>query len=51
MLELVPLADSVTKLTGKCNYCDARSIHSFRVVADERQQLVGGGDMYVPTCR
>ena len=51
LLDLVPLADSVLKVRGQCQYCRAASLFSFRVTADDRQELVGGGEKYVPTCR
>jgi len=51
VLDLVPYADSVTKLHGKCHFCEGKSLFSFRVAADDRQVLVGGEDKYVPTCR
>ena len=51
ILDLVPLADCITKLSGKCHFCEAKSLFSLRVVADDRQELIGGVDKYVPTCR
>ena len=51
ILDLVPLADSVTKLAGTCAYCSSRALFSLRIAADERQALVGGADKYAPVCR
>ena len=51
VLDLVPLADSVTKLGGSCAYCSNRALFSLRIAADERQALVGGADKYAPVCR
>ena len=51
LLDVVPLADSVIKVTGKCHLCSRKSIFSFRISADDRQEVVGGGDKYIPTCR
>lgn len=55
LLELLPLADSVTKLSGTCQFCGTDkpqpSVFTLRVSADERQELVGGADSYVPVCR
>ena len=51
VLDLVPLADSVTKLGGTCAYCSNRALFSLRIAADERQALVGGADKYAPVCR
>lgn len=55
VLDLLPLADSVTKLAGTCQFCGTAraepSVFTLRVSADERQELVGGSDSYVPVCR
>jgi thymidine kinase len=51
LLDLVPLADSVLKVKGQCQYCSSASLFSFRISTDDRQELVGGGEKYVPTCR
>lgn len=48
---MVSVADSVTKLAGKCAYCSERALFSLRIAADERQSLVGGADKYAPVCR
>lgn len=34
ILDLVPLADSLTKLVGKCTYCSSRVLFSLRIAAD-----------------
>ncbi len=51
VLDLMPLSDTVTKLVGKCHFCSCDSLFSLRIAADTRQAVVGGADMYVPTCR
>lgn len=51
IMDLVPHADSFTKLKGCCAFCSAESLFSLRVVADTRQELVGGGEVYKPVCR
>lgn len=51
VLDLVPLANKVEKLAGRCSHCDAPGLFSMRVAADSRQTLVGGSDKYVPACR
>ncbi|CAL8470270.1 g9812 [Coccomyxa elongata] len=51
VLDIVSVADSVTKLAGKCAYCDKQALFSLRIAADERQALVGGADKYAPVCR
>ena len=51
VLDLVPMADKVTKLGGRCAYCSSKALFSLRIAADERQALVGGADKYAPVCR
>lgn len=60
VLDLVPLADSVTKLTAMCLYClreqsgngsGAPALFSLRIAPDNEQEVVGGADKYAPVCR
>jgi thymidine kinase len=51
VLDLVPLANKVEKLAGRCSHCGEPALFSVRVTADSRQELVGGSDKYVPACR
>lgn len=56
VLDLMPMADQVIKLSGKCYLCGQKgeaqkSLFSMRVIADERQELVGGSEAYIPVCR
>ena len=56
ILDLVPKADSVTKLASWCTYCEAAgkrqdALFSLRIAADDRQEVVGGADKYAPVCR
>lgn len=57
MLDLVPHADSVTKLTARCQYCAQSGVTTaapFTVrfsVADQRQEVVGGAERYAAVCR
>ena len=51
ILSLIPICDSVVKLKGKCDFCDKESIMSKRISNDQSQVLVGGNDLYKPTCR
>jgi len=50
-LKLIPFADSIEKLAGKCYLCERPSILSKRIVKDDSQVLVGGADIYQPVCR
>ncbi len=51
VLELVPLAEEVTKLSAVCVSCTRAAAFTKRTVASEALELVGGAESYVPTCR
>ena len=56
VLDLIPLADEVTKLRCGCKPCETAgrrrdALFSLRIVANESQELVGGADTYLPVCR
>lgn len=51
VLDLIPVSDSVTKLTADCAYCGQPALFSLRIAADQRQEVVGGADKYAPVCR
>lgn len=51
VLELIPLANSVTKLSAKCAFCTDDAHFTLRIAADCRQEVVGGADKYRPVCR
>ena len=52
ILDLIPLCDTVEKLTSKCMVCnDSKAIFSFRTVKDKKQKLIGSSECYIPTCR
>jgi len=50
ILDLIPLCDKVTKLKGKCNDCDNKSIFSYRLSKEEEQVVIGSNN-YIPLCR
>jgi len=50
LLDLIPLCDSVMKLTAKCKSCNSPAIFSHRV-SSETEQVVIGVDNFVPLCR
>ena len=50
MWDLIPHANSVVKLTGKCHYCTNKSLFSYRVT-EETDQAVIGTTNYLPLCR
>ena len=53
ILDLLPIANTITKLSAKCHHkdCCEPAIFSHRIVAEQSQVLIGGSDMYVPLCR
>lgn len=51
MLDAIPFADSVIRLSARCTYCSGAAPFTMRIVADEAQELVGGAESYAPVCR
>ncbi|KAK3150135.1 hypothetical protein QOZ80_3AG0228940 [Eleusine coracana subsp. coracana] len=51
VLDIVPLADSVTKLTARCELCGRRAFFTLRKTQETRTELIGGADVYMPVCR
>ncbi|GJU91415.1 thymidine kinase [Tanacetum coccineum] len=51
VLDIVPLADTITKLTARCEVCGKRAHFTFRKTNETKTELVGGADMYMPVCR
>ncbi|EGG22668.1 thymidine kinase [Cavenderia fasciculata] len=51
VLELVPKAESITKLTAVCMQCFKDAPFTKRIVPDETVELIGGADKYISVCR
>jgi len=51
LLELVPLADSVTKLSSQCAECGEAAPFTLRTAAATATTLIGGSESYKPACR
>ena len=53
ILDCIPLASEVTKLSALCKYCRHRIPGPFtkRIVEDTSLELIGGSDMYVAVCQ
>lgn len=51
VLDVVPLADSVTKLTARCELCGKRAFFTLRKTEDKQTELIAGSDVYMPVCR
>ncbi|CAA7393311.1 unnamed protein product [Spirodela intermedia] len=51
VLDIIPLADSVTKLTARCELCGKQAFFTLRKTAEQQTELIGGADVYMPVCR
>ncbi|GMG98745.1 hypothetical protein Nepgr_000585 [Nepenthes gracilis] len=51
VLDIIPLADSVTKLTARCEFCGKRAFFTLRKTEEIQTELIGGADVYMPVCR
>jgi thymidine kinase len=51
VLDVIPLADTVTKLTARCELCGKRAFFTLRKTAEPQRELIGGSDVYMPVCR
>nr|CAD1837724.1 unnamed protein product [Ananas comosus var. bracteatus] len=51
VLDIIPLADTVTKLTACCQLCGRRAFFTLRKTKETQTELIGGADVYMPVCR
>ncbi|KAF7840537.1 thymidine kinase a-like [Senna tora] len=51
VLDIIPLADSVTKLTARCELCGKSAFFTLRKIEETQVELIGGADVYMPVCR
>lgn len=51
VLDIIPLADSVTKLTARCELCGQRAFFTLRKIQETKTEVIGGADVYMPVCR
>ncbi|BAT87543.1 hypothetical protein LR48_Vigan09g198600 [Vigna angularis] len=51
VIDIIPLADSVTKLTATCEICKRPASFTLRKTQDKQIELIGGVDVYMPVCR
>lgn len=51
ILQLVPLAENVTKLSAVCVYCQKDAPFTMRISEETEVELIGGADKYVAVCR
>jgi len=50
LLELIPYCNSITKLQSKCYICKSPASFSKRLIESNLQILVGGTNIYQPSC-
>lgn len=50
ILNVIPLADTLNKLSGICKLCSRNSLFSKRIVSNKEQYLLDE-TAYIPTCR
>ncbi|KAF5936615.1 hypothetical protein HYC85_024121 [Camellia sinensis] len=51
VLHIIPLVDSITKLTAQCQLCGKRAFFTLRKTNETKTELIGGSDVYMPVCR
>jgi thymidine kinase len=51
ILELVPMAESVVKLTSICTFCHGDAAFTRRITNETEQEVIGGAESYVSCCR
>jgi len=51
ILNLVPYAESVVKLSAVCNYCKCEAHFTKRTSDDTEVEVIGSQDKYMATCR
>ncbi|CAI9773177.1 unnamed protein product [Fraxinus pennsylvanica] len=51
VLDIIPIADSVTKLTARCELCGERAFFTLRKTDETETELIAGAEVYMPVCR
>ena len=51
ILDIIPLAESVIKLSAICMKCQSDASFSKRITEESEENLVGGADIYTVLCR
>ncbi|GFS29584.1 thymidine kinase [Actinidia rufa] len=51
VLDIISLADSITKLTARCELCNKRAFFTLRKTDETKMELIVGADVYMPVCR
>uniref|UniRef100_A0A1J3E0X5 Thymidine kinase n=1 Tax=Noccaea caerulescens TaxID=107243 RepID=A0A1J3E0X5_NOCCA len=51
VLDVIPIADTVTKLTSRCEVCGKRASFTLRKTNERETEIIGGAEVYMPVCR
>ncbi|KAK4400199.1 Pentatricopeptide repeat-containing protein [Sesamum angolense] len=51
ILDIIPIADSVTKLNARCEVCGKRAFFTLRKTDETKTELIAGAEVYMPVCR
>lgn len=51
IVNLLPIAETVTKLRAICLYCSGLASFTRRKIASKEIQIIGADDIYEPVCR
>ncbi|CAN4126977.1 unnamed protein product [Withania somnifera] len=51
VLDIIPIADSVTKLTARCELYGKRASFTLRKTEETKTELIAGAEAYMPVCR
>lgn len=51
VLDLIPKCEKIKQLQAICKICNAPACFTLRTTVDDRVEVIGGGEMYMPVCR
>ncbi|KAL8469179.1 hypothetical protein ACS0TY_032125 [Phlomoides rotata] len=51
VLDVIPIADTVTKLTARCEVCGKPAFFTLRKTEETKTEVIGGAEVYMPVCR
>lgn len=51
VLDLIPKCEKIKQLNAICKVCQSIASFTLRTTVDDRVELIGGGDYYMPVCR
>ncbi|KAK4786655.1 hypothetical protein SAY86_010488 [Trapa natans] len=51
VLDVIPIANTVMKLTARCQLCGKKASFTLRKTPETETELIGGSEIYIPVCR